>query len=276
MLTKADPDTPDASAPKFSAIWLCGGNLKTAAQCIASLEAQTCADFELVLHDDDASDATEALVSAARRRNWPLRLVPAGSGTIGERLLSLLRNCRGDYIAILPSEGRFRPQTFDLVMRRFRQRPGICGLCARRFLVHPQGKALPNVDIVTLLFTTYRPFLSAGFIDRKALAAAGLFREGWCEGALDLELWSRLAIDHGIGQLDEDFLEDLSGKVPWDWLDMEAKTALDDRIDVIAKVFSREGFFRGNDVLEARGRPTRRPFCGSISERSAWVRSSIS
>lgn len=247
----AGPDAPNGSSvPKFSVIWPCG-SLRSAAEAISSLEAQPGTDFELVLHDGDLSEGAAALVGEAVRRNWRLRLVPGGRGRVGERLLDLLRNCRGDYIAFLPSDGRFRPQTFDRVMRRFRQRPGIGGLCARGFLVNAQGKALTNIDVVTLLLTTYRPVLSAGFIDRKALAAAGLSREGWFEGALDLELWLRLAIGHGIGQLDEDVLEDMGDRVPWDWLDDDAKTALTDRIDVIARIFSREGFFSGNSALEA-------------------------
>src|SRR5579883_56288 len=254
MLT-SDQDPPgDVSAPKFSAIWLCNGELKAAAQCIASLKVQTCTDFELVLSDGDSSEATYALVAEARRRNWRLRLVPPGSGSVGERLLELLRSCRGDYIAFLPYEGRFRPSTFDLVMRQFRRRPGIGGLCARGFLVDARGGALPDVDIVTLLLTAYRPFLSAGFIDRRALCAAGLFQDGWRDAAIDLELWSRLAIDHGIGQLDEDVHEDVNDKVPWDWLDDDPKTSLDDRLDVITEIFSRRGFLGGNEPLEAEAK----------------------
>src|SRR3954468_17038508 len=201
----ARPSEP--SAPKFSVIWHHGGGLEAASHCISSLESQTGVDVELVLHDGDSSEAAAEVVSAARQRNWQPRLVPGGAGSKGERLLDLLRNCRGDYIAFMPSEGRLQPQAFDRVLRKFQQRPGIGGLCTKGFLVDADGKASPRVDIVTLLFTMYRPFLPAGFIDRNALAVSGLQQDGWFEGALDIDLWTRLAVDHGIGRLDEDVLD---------------------------------------------------------------------
>ena len=198
------PASPsNSSSPKFSVIWPFGGSLKAASHCISSLEAQPCADFELVLHESESSEGAAGVIGAARQRNWQLRLVPGGAGSKGERLLDLLRHCQGDYIAFLPSEGRLRPQAFDLAAQKFRQRPGIGGVCGKDFLVTTDGRALPNVDIVTLLFMMYRPFLPAGFIDRRALSASGLQEDGWFESALDLDLWSSLAIDHGIGHLDE-------------------------------------------------------------------------
>lgn len=241
----------DPSAPRFSVIWRHGGSLEAASHCVSSLQAQSGVDFELVLHDGDSSEGAAEVVSAARQRNCQPRLVPGGAGSKGERLLDLLRNCRGDYIAFMPSEGQLRPQAFDLVLRTFQQRPGIGGLCAKGFLVDADGKASPRVDIVTLLFTMYRPFLPAGFIDRRALAVSGLQQDSWFEGALDIDLWSRIAVDHGIGCLDEDVLDVPGGKASWDWLDDDAKAALADRIAVVARLFSSEGFFGDDPALAA-------------------------
>src|SRR4051812_19080587 len=152
----ANSDAPgDPSAPTFSVIWPYGGSRLTAAQCVASLEAQAGTDFELIVYDDDSSDGFAEIVAVARQRNWRLELVPSGAESMGERLLDLLRNCRGDYIAFLPSEGRFQPQTFERVARQFERAPHLGGLCTRGFLVDARGRALPQVDIVTLLFTTY-------------------------------------------------------------------------------------------------------------------------
>jgi len=241
----------DPSAPKFSVIWHHGGCRKAAAHCISSLQAQSGVEFELVLHDGEVSEGAAEVVSAARQRNWQPRLVPGGAGSKGERLLDLLRNCRGDYIAFMPSEGRLRPQALDLVLQKFQQRPGFGGLCANGFLVDAESKALPRVDIVTLLFTMHRPFLPAGFVDRRALAISGLQQDGWFESALDIDLWSRLAVDHGIGALDEDVLDMAGGNAPWDWLDDDAKAALADRIAVVGRLFSSEGFFGRDPALAA-------------------------
>src|SRR4051812_1939662 len=180
----ANPDAPrDPSAPTFSVIWPYGGSRSTAAQCVASLEAQAGTDVELIFYDDDSSDGFAEILAVARQRSWRVELVPSGAESMGERLLDLLRNCRGDYIAFLPSEGRFRPQAFERAARQFERTPHLGGLCTRGFLVDAGGKALAQVDIVTLLLTTYRPFLPAGFIARRALVAVGLHKEGWFEGA---------------------------------------------------------------------------------------------
>jgi hypothetical protein len=117
------------------------------------------------------------------------------------------------------------------------------GICCKGFLVDARGATFADADIVSLLFTTYRPFLSAGFINRKALAACGLNGDGWHEEALDLDVWCRLATDRGIYALDEDLVDVLSQPPPWDWLGHDVERALDDRLGVVSSHFSREGFF---------------------------------
>ena len=56
----------------------------------------------------------------------------------------------------------------------------------------------PDVDVVTLLFTPFRPFLPAGFFRRRALTDVGLNDENWLFDSIELELCLRLACDFGI------------------------------------------------------------------------------
>ena len=129
--------------------------------------------------------------------------------------------------------------------RRVRARPRRWRLVLSWIFIDASGNSLADVDIVTLLLSSYRPYMPAGFLDRQALVACGLNSEGWLVDSIELEIWCRLAAEFGLRSSDHQVVE---ASKPW--LDMTAppqdlERGIRARLDLVAALFSEEGFFEG-------------------------------
>ncbi len=80
------------------------------AQALASLQAQTMADFDVVVIDDGSSDATADVADSFAREDRRFTVVrQANSGSHGA-INRGVAEARGDWIAILNSDDRFAPE----------------------------------------------------------------------------------------------------------------------------------------------------------------------
>ncbi len=240
MMSDAKP------APLISIIWNARGRSAAALENVAALKAQNYHNFELLLIEDgEPAEGSRDLLEAAATDSR-LRILPRTSSRSGESLLGALRQCRGDYIAICPTEGHFVPDALQFAVKAFAEHPGAGIICGEKFLVDAHDNELTDVDLVTLLFTSYRPFLPAGFFRRQALLEAGLEGEGWRKESLDLELCTRLAGDFGVRCFPRKVVDCKSAATQDDGLSKTAAGALEARLQLLSKIFSAEGFW-GND-----------------------------
>src|SRR5689334_10873505 len=156
-----------ANGPLVSIIWNVRGQPDAARQNIAALQAQSYPNFELLLVEDGApyEKSREALRSMVAK-DQRIRLLPRIALSSGESLLTVLRQCRGDYIAICPSEGHFVPDALQFAVDAFAKHPNVGIVCGENFLIDAHGRSSTEVDVVTMLFTPNRPFLPAGFFRR--------------------------------------------------------------------------------------------------------------
>src|SRR5258708_1763541 len=122
-------EAPHGSVPIFSVVWYGRNRLQSALDCIASVQAQICSDFEFVVEDSGSTDGTLEAFRKAAAQDSRIRISPGVGISSGEGLLDALRRCRGDYIAICPNEGRFLPDALDFAAAKFRQYPDIGGIC---------------------------------------------------------------------------------------------------------------------------------------------------
>lgn len=80
------------------------------ARAIASLQAQTCPDWELIVSDDGSSDGTVALVEHIAADDSRIRLLRAeqngGPSAARNRAFAA---ARGDWVAVLDADDAFRP-----------------------------------------------------------------------------------------------------------------------------------------------------------------------
>ena len=215
------------------------GNLVDSPRNVFTLQAQTCSDFELVSRI--AVQPTER--SAVR--------LPRNRSAIGifrrwtsgrRRALSALRRARR-LIAICPNEA-FPARPWNL-RDELRERPAIGALCSEGFLIDATGNLLDHVDIVSLLLTNRRPFLPAGFFRRQTLVAIGLREDGWFTDSFDLDLCYRLATDSVLASVEKQMVVCADPQRQVDGLNHSVDAAIDDRLRLISKIFSRDGFFGG-------------------------------
>ena len=152
-----------SSRTLFSVVWYGRNRRESASETIKALHAQRCGDFELVIEDCGSTDGTLDLFEAAAAQDPRIRIFRRSATRSGEVLLSAMRRCKGDYVVVCPNEGHFLPNAFETIAREFSKQPTAGAICAAGFLVNGHGRTLDRADIVSLLLTSYRPFLPAAF-----------------------------------------------------------------------------------------------------------------
>ena len=233
--------------PLVSVVWYGRNRIGSAIKSIAALQAQSHGHFELVVEECGSTDGTLEVFQSAAARDSRIKIF-SGNDMIsgGQCLLNALRRCRGDYIAICPSEGHFLPGALEFGVSQFAAHPQTGGVCTTDFLIDGHGNSVEPVDIIALLFTSYRPFLPAGFFSRRALIAIGIDREGWLTEALDLDICCRLAIDHGFSTVPREVIECHDRTHQPDGLSRSIENAIEQRLQIASNFFSDKGFFGGD------------------------------
>jgi GT2 family glycosyltransferase len=174
---------------------------------LASVDAQTFRDFEIVLVDDASTDGTTEW--AARRappglrlaRN-PRRLGPSRSRNLGVAL------SRGELIAFLDHDDLWRPRYLAAMARAFR-RPETMYACSDNDVIDGRGRVrirrtMRRAEYAQPAFTALSglprvPSFSAVTLRRSAWEAVGGLDEGFKLYCDDSDLAFRLGLAYGPG-----------------------------------------------------------------------------
>lgn len=182
--------------------------------CIASVLAQTWADFELIVVDDGSTDGTAAVVRA--QSDPRVRLVSqANRGLAGARNGGI-RAARGELLAFLDADDLWHPEKLERHVRHLRQRPHVGVSYSASALMADDGSDLQLLQKPKLTGIRARDvFLrnpvgngSAPVIRRQALtdiafaAPNGTAGEWWYfdesfRQSEDIECWLRMALTTG-------------------------------------------------------------------------------
>ena len=107
-------------------------------KCVASVRAQTCADWEVLLVDDGSTDGiTGALCDALRQGDDRIRVIHQENGGLGAARNTGLEAARGEYLVFLDSDDYLAPHMLEAL----RQRIGAthCDLYTFGFFVDRDG-----------------------------------------------------------------------------------------------------------------------------------------
>ena len=110
-------------------------------KCLASLQAQTLADFEAVCIDDASSDATLALLrqcAAADARFRVVSLSENGGAAAARR--AGLRQARGEWVVMLDADDWFAPSTLERLAAAAKAYPQADSLIMNLILVDENGE----------------------------------------------------------------------------------------------------------------------------------------
>ena len=184
------------------------------AEAVQSVLNQSFADFELICVDDGGTDRSMEIV-----RNFDddrIRIVSqANRGLAGARNTGIA-NARGDFIALLDSDDVWHPDKLQLHYIHLTANPEIGVSYAGSRLIDRDGQVLsiamrPRLGKVSLRDILCRNPIGNGsvpvlrktaldhgrFMHPRQLGRACWFDEDFCQSE-DIELWTRLAVKHGV------------------------------------------------------------------------------
>lgn len=121
--------------PRVSIVLPCRNAADHLSEAVASLDAQTFRDFEVVAVDDGSEDETFAILSSWARRTGQVRVLRgAGSGLVGS-LAAGLAEARGELVARMDADDVAGPSRLEKQVALLDVRPEIaaCGTLVRYF-----------------------------------------------------------------------------------------------------------------------------------------------
>ena len=123
-MAKKTPATTSVVIPTYNGV----GYLP---DCLDSLKAQTQKPDEVILVDDDSTDATATLI----KRSYPeIRYLRLESNQgFAAAVNAGIRECKGTYIALLNNDTRARPEWLYELKRTLDDEPAV-GFCSSKML----------------------------------------------------------------------------------------------------------------------------------------------
>lgn len=181
-------------------------------RAIESVLNQSFDDFEVLVVDGAGSESTLELVRSYG--DGRLRYVPQiGKGIANARNLGVLK-ARGEFIAFLDDDDRWREDKLELQVETFRELPGDYGLIYTAFtyyylerdrvlgIKHPRASG----DVYRHMLRDNITGTSTIMVRRECFRRAGLFRESFptCE---DWDMWLRMSKICRFGAIDEPLVD---------------------------------------------------------------------
>ena len=188
-------DAKPEAAPFFSVVIPAFNSARWIDEALASVSGQGRSDVEVIVVDDGSADDTAALVE----RHAGVRLIRQenqGPATARNRGLAA---ARGEWIAFLDADDRWRPGHLDRLTEAIRLYPGAGLIYTDAMVISPDGRELKPKDSPPLGPDPFRSLLlrntvttSCAAAPREALERAGGFSPSF-HGPEDWDLWLRLA-----------------------------------------------------------------------------------
>jgi glycosyltransferase involved in cell wall biosynthesis len=198
------------SAPRVSVVIAAYNAASTLAETLASVEAQTFGDLEIVVIDDGSSDATPALLEARARTSSRLlwkRQPNAGVAAAREHAIAL---ARGELIAFVDADDIWLPDKVAAEVALFDRDPAVAFVYCDAIDFFPTHDASRSWfaekrpargDVLCELFNGNFALTSTVMVRKAALLAVGGFDRALRVNE-DFELWLRLAAEYRFDYVD--------------------------------------------------------------------------
>jgi len=203
MGTEVDQERPvDRSAPAVTVLMCVYNGVRYLDEALASIQAQTLADIEILLVDDGSTDDTPAALARHAAADPRIRVLtvehqgPAGARNVG------LRHARARLVALMDADDIARPDRLAIQAEFMRQNPDVVALGSSAWHIGPRGRRISvsdagpatraELDQARATHTAVFLITPTVMIDRQAVQAAGGFRPEMVP-AEDIDMWTRLA-----------------------------------------------------------------------------------
>jgi glycosyltransferase involved in cell wall biosynthesis len=191
------------ASPAVSVLLPCYNAASTLEECLASLEAQTFTDYEVVAVDDGSSDSTLEILQSWQHRDARYRVVARPHAGIISALNAGLPECKAPLVARIDADDRCMPERLEQQAQFLRENSGIALVSCLvesfpaekvregfRIYIEWQNALVTDADIRREMFVE-SPFAHPSVMFRKEwVEKVGSYQEhGWPE---DYDLWLRL------------------------------------------------------------------------------------
>ena len=181
------------SVPKVSVIMAAWNAEKTISDSIASIQAQTSRDWELVIADDGSTDSTATLVEEIAQADSRIRLLRLEHGGAAKARNAAVRDAEGEYIAVLDSDDVSMPDRLSLECRFLDDHPDISVVGGRCLQAGIVLKPPRSNGALQYMLTHGNPFHHSTVMFRKSAFGTG-YREDYV-AAHDYEFLARLCAE---------------------------------------------------------------------------------
>lgn len=191
----------------------------TLGECLASIAAQSCGDYELLAVDDHSTDASAALLRAHAARDPRIRCLGSPARGLVAALNHGLAAARAGIVVRMDADDRMHPMRLALQLAQLRDDPGLT-LSATRVRAFPeehvqaglreylrwQNACLTAEDLAEEIYVEAPVAHPSVAFRRAPVLAAGGYRHG--SFPEDYELWLRLHhLGHRMAKLPEVLLD---------------------------------------------------------------------
>lgn len=166
---------------------------------IASVQAQTLRDFELIIVDDGSTDDTPRILAEAAAGDDRLRVISQANAGISKAANAGLAACRCEMVARIDADDLAEPERFEKQLAFMAERPDVVASGTAVTFIDSKGRRLainrPPQDHETIDEAHLRGHCSiwhtSSIIRREAFLSVGGYNEDF-KTAVDMEAWLRL------------------------------------------------------------------------------------
>ena len=198
--------------PSVSVVMAVYNGERWLAETLAGLEAQTFADFEVVVIDDGSSDETPAILTAAVLRDRRYRVITQTNRGLVASLNRGLAEARAPLVARIDADDIAEPTRFALQVEFLRSHPEVAALGSAIRIIGPDGafrrlQSYPcgPAAVADAMLRGCALAHPAVMLRRADVLAAGGYREAF-RHAEDYDLWLRLGERHDLDNLPDSLL----------------------------------------------------------------------
>jgi glycosyltransferase involved in cell wall biosynthesis len=128
---------------------------------LASVRAQTFADFEVIVVDDGSKDRTAEIVGEVVKADPRVRLIRQANAGVAAARNRALPEARGSYVANIDSDDLWRPQFLERTVQALETAgPRVVFAFARTQWIDEHDRLLPQIDMRLAPIVDYRELLT--------------------------------------------------------------------------------------------------------------------
>ena len=179
-------------------------------ETLASIEAQTCKDFQVLAWDNGSTDGSIEELKAWIPSRLPGRVVDDSPAGLGASLAKMVVMAGTEFCARIDADDVNLPTRLETQLAVLRNNPEIAVVGSQVIRIDETGReseqyfSLPikHDDIVHRMLHAWTIWHPTVLCRRQAILAAGNYRN-WDPCIEDYDLWMRVAVTHKLANLDE-------------------------------------------------------------------------